>query len=153
MTKLGFVGEPDDAAKKARATKRADKDDTPSASAAAGAPAADDGGAGDGGGKKKKGGKADVAQVVISIVQRNRRKHITSVVGLDAHGVKLGDASKVFGKKFASGASVVKNNGTPDAVEIQGEFKEPLAELIADQFGVAKAAIFFLDGGKKEPMF
>lgn len=151
MTKLGFVGEPDDAAKKARGTKKAaDKpDDAPPA---AGAPAAEDGQAG-GGVKKKKGGK-DVAQVVISIAQRNRRKHITSVVGLDAYGVKLSDASKAFGKKFASGASIVKGQGAlPDAIEIQGELKEPLAELIAELFGVPRDAIFCLEGGKKEPMF
>lgn len=149
MTKLGFEGEPDDAAKKARGAKKADKQDD---AAAAGAPAADDGDAGTGG-KKKKSSKADMAQVVISIAQRNRRKHITSVAGLDAYGVKLSDASKAFGKKFASGASVVKGQGTPDTVEIQGEFKEPLAELIVDQYGVPKAAVFIVVDGKKEAMF
>ncbi|CAN6563796.1 unnamed protein product [Malus baccata var. baccata] len=52
--------------------------------------------------KKKK------QEVTIEKVTRNKRKSITTVKGLELFGVKLSDASKKLGKKFATGASVVK---------------------------------------------
>ncbi|WVZ20300.1 hypothetical protein V8G54_007622 [Vigna mungo] len=57
------------------------------------------------GGKIK---KKDKQEVVIEKVVRNKRKCITTVKGLELFGVKLSDASKKLGKKFATGASVVK---------------------------------------------
>jgi len=138
LTKLGLEGEPDDAAKKARAAKK---------------PAGDGGE----GGPSGAGGKAPKAAepVVITIAQRNKRKFVTSVAGLEHHGVKLADAAKAFGKKFSSGASVVKGKGGQgDVVDIQGEFKEQLGELIATQYAVPRGAIFFAEaGGKKVPLF
>uniref|UniRef100_A0A5B6YSY7 Putative translation machinery-associated protein 22 n=1 Tax=Davidia involucrata TaxID=16924 RepID=A0A5B6YSY7_DAVIN len=47
-------------------------------------------------------------EVVIGKVVRNKRKCITTVKGLERFGVRLSDASKKHGKKFATGASVVK---------------------------------------------
>ncbi|KAK8505272.1 hypothetical protein V6N12_067241 [Hibiscus sabdariffa] len=53
------------------------------------------------GGKIK---KKEKQEVVIEKVVRNRRKCITIVKGLDLFGIKLSDASKKLGKKFATGA-------------------------------------------------
>lgn len=140
MTKLRFEGEPDAAALKACTAKKptaADDDKD--------APAASD---------KKKAAKSQLQPVVITISQRNKRKFVTSVSGLEHHGVKLADAAKAFGKKFSCGSSVVKGKaGQGDCIDIQGDFKESLAELIAEQFSVDRAALFFSDGGKKVPMF
>ncbi|KAH0706908.1 hypothetical protein KY289_011984 [Solanum tuberosum] len=57
------------------------------------------------GGKIK---KKDKQEIIIEKVTRNRRKSITTIKGLEIFGVKLSDASKKLGKKFATGASVVK---------------------------------------------
>ncbi|KAE8687555.1 Translation initiation factor SUI1 family protein isoform 2 [Hibiscus syriacus] len=57
------------------------------------------------GGKIK---KKEKKEVIIEKVVRNKRKCITTVKGLEHFGVKLSDASKKLGKKFATGASVVK---------------------------------------------
>jgi density-regulated protein DRP1 len=156
MTKLGLEGEPDDAAKKARSAKK----DTAAApkeaeTSAAGADGDADGAAAGvaAAAAPKKKGAVKEAQVVISVNKRNKRKFLTVVAGLDAFGVKLADAAKACGKKFASGASVVKGTGTPDTVEIQGDHKESLAELVAGLFGVPKSVIYYLDDGKKEPAF
>ncbi|CAN7037633.1 unnamed protein product [Brassica rapa subsp. trilocularis] len=46
-------------------------------------------------------------EVIIEKVVRNKRKCITIVKGLELFGIKLSDASKKLGKKFATGASVV----------------------------------------------
>uniref|UniRef100_A0A0D3AIN7 SUI1 domain-containing protein n=1 Tax=Brassica oleracea var. oleracea TaxID=109376 RepID=A0A0D3AIN7_BRAOL len=50
-------------------------------------------------------------EVIIEKVVRNKRKCITIVKGLELFGIKLSDASKKLGKKFATGASVVKVPG------------------------------------------
>ncbi|XP_075497714.1 translation machinery-associated protein 22-like [Primulina tabacum] len=57
------------------------------------------------GGKIK---KKEKPEVVIEKMTRNKRKCITTVKGLELFGVKLNDASKKLGKKFVTGASVVK---------------------------------------------
>ncbi|WZZ30492.1 hypothetical protein YC2023_013893 [Brassica napus] len=60
------------------------------------------------GGKLK---KKERQEVIIEKVVRNKRKCITIVKGLELFGIKLSDASKKLGKKFATGASVVKVPG------------------------------------------
>ena len=54
--------------------------------------------------KKEKNAKA----VTITRSTRNRRKMITTVSGLHYFDVKNAEAAKLFGKKFACGASVSK---------------------------------------------
>lgn len=50
---------------------------------------------------------------------RNKKKCVTTISGLDVFGVKLAEASKLFGKKFASGASIVKNAEGKEQIDIQ----------------------------------
>ena len=66
---------------------------------------------------KKK--KSNQPEVVLERNTRNKKKCITTISGLDAFGVKLGEASKLFGKKFASGASVVKNAEGKEHIDVQ----------------------------------
>lgn len=72
--------------------------------------------------EKKQSGKAKkkVAQeVLITRAVRNKKKCVTTVAGLEHFGVKLGEAAKVFGKKFASGASVTKTATGGEEIDIQ----------------------------------
>ncbi|KAI0276332.1 translation initiation factor SUI1 [Russula aff. rugulosa BPL654] len=67
--------------------------------------------------------KADAARkkklVVIKRIERNKRKFITSVRGLEAFGVDLKKAAKLFAQRFATGGSVTKNAaGIDEIVEI-----------------------------------
>jgi translation initiation factor 1 (eIF-1/SUI1) len=68
------------------------------------------------GGKVKKKQKA---QIVLESHTRNKKKCVTTVTGLDSFGVKLADASKIFGKKFACGASVVKDATGAQQIDMQ----------------------------------
>lgn len=69
--------------------------------------------------KKKEAG---VVQIVISRVQRQKKKYVTSVVGLDTvEDLKIKDCAKLFGKKFASGASVGETATGGKEVVIQGD--------------------------------
>jgi density-regulated protein DRP1 len=49
------------------------------------------------------------ARVLIRRVERNRRKCVTAVSGLEAHGLDVKRVAKDFGKRFATGSSVTKS--------------------------------------------
>lgn len=44
----------------------------------------------------------------IKRVERNKRKYVTEVSGLEHFGLDLKKVAKEFGKKFATGSSVAK---------------------------------------------
>lgn len=58
-------------------------------------------------------------QVVIETNTRNKKKMITTITGLELFGVKLSEASKVFGKKFACGCSVTKSATGSEQIDMQ----------------------------------
>lgn len=101
------------------------------------------------GGKIK---KKDKQEVVIEKVVRNKRKSITTVKGLELFGVKLSDASKKLGKKFATGASVVKGPTEKEQIDVQGDISYDIVEFITNTWpDVPETAIFFIEDGKKVP--
>lgn len=101
------------------------------------------------GGKIK---KKEKQEVVIEKVIRNKRKCITTVKGLDLFGVKLSEASKKLGKKFATGASVVKGPTEKEQIDVQGDISYDIVEFITETWtDVPETAIFFIEDGKKVP--
>ncbi|OAY27125.1 translation machinery-associated protein 22 [Manihot esculenta] len=101
------------------------------------------------GGKIK---KKEKQEVVIEKVTRNKRKCITTVKGLDLFGVKLSDASKKLGKKFATGASVVKGPTEKEQIDVQGDISYDIVDFITETWpDVPEAAIYFIEDGKKVP--
>eukprot|EP00898_Chlorokybus_atmophyticus_P008794 jgi/Chlat1/8916/Chrsp92S08215 len=100
------------------------------------------------GGKVK---KKEAPEVVIEIVTRNKRKHVTVVKGLDGFGVKLSDAAKKFGKKFACGASVVKDATGKDQIDVQGDYLVDITEFIVETWkSVPDSAMYWVENGRKE---
>jgi density-regulated protein DRP1 len=81
------------------------------------------------GGKVK---KKEKPEVIVEKIVRNKRKCVTIIKGLDMFGIKLSDASKKLGKKFASGASVVKGPTEKDQIDVQGDIMYDLAEFITE---------------------
>jgi density-regulated protein DRP1 len=69
-----------------------------------------------GGGKKKKDA---VKEVLVSSKQRQKKKFVCTVRGLEMFGVKLPEACKVFKKKFSTGASVTETPDQKEEIEIQ----------------------------------
>lgn len=72
--------------------------------------------------KQLPGGKVKTkakAEIIIQTAVRNKTKNTTSVSGLELFGIKLSEASKLFGKKFACGASVTKNPLGTEQIEMQ----------------------------------
>lgn len=103
------------------------------------------------GGKKKRQTKPEV---VLERNTRNKKKCVTTISGLELFGVKLQEASKLFGKKFASGASITKNAEGKEQIDCQGDFLDQAVELILKQFkAVSKADIYMIESKKKVPYF
>ena len=87
---------------------------------AEGGEAAAAGGDGDAGkAGKQKGKKEAVREVHVSSKQRQKKKYVCTVRGLEAFGIKLPDACKVFKKKFSTGASVTETPDQKEEIEIQ----------------------------------
>jgi len=83
--------------------------------------------------------KADAArkkklasQVVIKRIERNKRKYITSVRGLEAFGVDLKKAAKLFAQRFATGGSVTKNAAGIDEIVVQGDVSQEIYDMIVE---------------------
>ncbi|KAK8660632.1 hypothetical protein V6N13_051554 [Hibiscus sabdariffa] len=103
------------------------------------------------GGKIK---KKEKKEVIIEKVVRNKRKCITTVKGLELFGVKLSDASKKLGKKFATGASVVKGPTDKEQIDVQGDISYDIVEFITETWpDVLETSIFFIEDGKKKCCF
>eukprot|EP00250_Pteridium_aquilinum_P000144 c10163_g1_i1 orf=877-1455(-) len=99
------------------------------------------------GGKVK---KKEKPEVVVEKIVRNKRKCVTIVKGLDMFGIKLSEASKKFGKKFASGASVVKGPTEKEQIDVQGDFMYEMVDFITETWkNVPGSSIFILEDGKK----
>ncbi|KAL5728754.1 hypothetical protein ACHQM5_001799 [Ranunculus cassubicifolius] len=99
------------------------------------------------GGKVK---KKDKQEVIIEKVVRNKRKCVTIVKGLEVFGVKLSDASKKLGKKFATGASVVKGPTEKEQIDVQGDISYDIVEFITATWpDVPESAIYFIEDGRK----
>eukprot|EP00983_Pelagomonas_calceolata_P000462 15710-Pelagomonas_calceolata.AAC.1 len=64
-------------------------------------------------------GEISAMKVVIDVNTRNKKKMITTVTGLELFGVKLAEASKLFGKKFACGCSVTKSATGTEQIDMQ----------------------------------
>jgi len=109
--------------------------------------------------KKKRGGasvpkKAAVVEtkVYIARVQRQKRKFVTSVVGLDTvPDLKLKDAARVFGRKFSSGASIGDTATGAKEIVIQGDVSFELPSLLVTEFKISKSAIFLVDESGTRP--
>lgn len=106
------------------------------------------------GGKVK---KKSAPHVLLESHTRNRKKMITTVAGLESFGVKLSEAAKLFGKKFACGASVTKTASGGEQVDMQGEFVGKLAELVVKTYGasngITKKDIYVVQDKRKVPYY
>lgn len=90
------------------------------------------------------------SKVVIKRVERNKRKRVTHVDGLDVFGVDLKKTAKAFATHFACGSSVSKNPQGLDEIVVQGDFSEELHELICKMHpNIPKDNIEFVDESTK----
>ncbi|KAJ7510491.1 translation initiation factor SUI1 [Mycena galericulata] len=82
--------------------------------------------------------KKMASQIIIKRIERNKRKHVTSVFGLEAFGIDLKKASKQFATKFATGSSVTKNPQGLEEIVVSGDVSDEILEMIENEVGVLK---------------
>jgi len=94
---------------------------------------------------QKKAAKAEAAEarhadklahsiVTVKRIERNKRKFVTSVSGLEAFGLDLKKVAKEFGKKFATGSSVTKAPGGGEEIVVQGDLSPDIEEFLLEKY-------------------
>ncbi|KAH8820299.1 translation machinery-associated protein 22 [Xylogone sp. PMI_703] len=74
------------------------------------------------------------SKVYIKRVERNKRKYVTAVSGLEAFGLDLKKVAKDFGKKFATGSSVTKTASGGEEIVVQGDVSDEIEEFLLDKY-------------------
>ncbi|KAI9653435.1 MAG: Translation machinery-associated protein 22 [Trizodia sp. TS-e1964] len=74
------------------------------------------------------------AKVLIKRVERNKRKYVTAVSGLEGHGLDLKKVAKDFGKRFATGSSVTKLPSGGEEIIVQGDLSDEVFDLLVKEF-------------------
>ncbi|KAL8850810.1 MAG: hypothetical protein Q9221_004224 [Calogaya cf. arnoldii] len=90
------------------------------------------------------------AQILIKRVERNKRKYVTAVSGLEAHGMDLKKVAKEWGKKFATGSSVTKTASGGEEVVVQGDNSDEIFDWVVDVAGVPEANVDCIEDKKKK---
>jgi density-regulated protein len=92
--------------------------------------------------KKTKAGPGE-CRVTINRVQRQKRKFVTAVIGMETvPDIKMKEVSKFFGKKFASGAAISKIPGGGEEIVIQGDVQYDLPEILVQTYNVPPTCIW-----------
>lgn len=76
--------------------------------------------------------KRATSKVVIKRVERNKRKHVTCITGLEAHGMDLKKIAKDLGKKFATGSSVTKVASGGEEITVQGDLSDDIFDWLQE---------------------
>lgn len=98
------------------------------------------------------------AKVIIRRVERNKRKFVTVLSGIEPHGLDNKKVSKELGKKFATGSSVTKSaiaastGGPGDEITIQGDVSDDLYDWLVEVYGkeIPEDNIEFVEDKKKK---
>ncbi|RDL38607.1 Translation machinery-associated protein 22 [Venustampulla echinocandica] len=76
------------------------------------------------------------SKVLIKRVERNKRKYVTAVSGLEAFGLDNKKLAKELGKKFATGSSVSKLPSGGEEIVVQGDVSDEIEEFLLDKYDV-----------------
>jgi density-regulated protein len=76
------------------------------------------------------------SKVIIKRVERNKRKYVTAVSGLEAFGLDNKKVAKDFGKKFATGSSVTKLASGGEEIVVQGDVSDEIEEFLLENYKV-----------------
>lgn len=95
--------------------------------------------------------KRATSTIVIKRIERNKRKYVTAVSGLEAFDLDLKKVSKEFGKKFATGSSVTKVPSGGEEIVVQGDVSDEIEEFLLEKYKQIPEDNFeFVDDKKKK---
>lgn len=70
------------------------------------------------------------SKVTIKRIERNKRKHVISISGLEVFNIDMKKLAKTFASKFATGASLTKNAEKKDEIIVQGDVSDEAKDYI-----------------------
>ncbi|KAF2432963.1 density-regulated protein DRP1 [Tothia fuscella] len=74
------------------------------------------------------------SKVLIKRIERNKRKYVTCIQGLENFGMDIKKIAKEFGKKFATGSSVTKIPGGGEEITVQGDLAYDIEEFVLETY-------------------
>ncbi|KAJ5458925.1 hypothetical protein N7530_010869 [Penicillium desertorum] len=75
------------------------------------------------------------SKIQIKRVERNKRKFVTVVIGLEVFGLENKKIAKDLGKKFATGSSVTRSPAGIEEITVQGDVSDDLREWLLETHG------------------
>ncbi|KAJ5243657.1 hypothetical protein N7489_003753 [Penicillium chrysogenum] len=75
------------------------------------------------------------SKILIKRVERNKRKFVTVVIGLEVFGLENKKVAKDLGKKFATGSSVTRSPAGIEEITVQGDVSDDLREWLLEIHG------------------
>jgi density-regulated protein DRP1 len=78
--------------------------------------------------------KRATSKILIKRIERNKRKYVTAIQGLENFGFDLKKLAKEFGKKFATGSSVTKIPGGGEEITVQGDLAYDIEEFVLETY-------------------
>ena len=91
------------------------------------------------------------AKVLIKRVERNKRKYVTVISGLEEHNLDLKKIAKELGKKFATGSSVTKTASGGEEITVQGDVSHDVYDWLTDKYDeIPEENIDCIDDKKKK---
>lgn len=94
--------------------------------------------------------KRATSKIIIKRVERNKRKHVTEISGLEHFNIDLKKAAKEFGKKFATGSSVTKTASGGEEITVQGDVSDEVFEWVTEKYDVPEENVEQIEDKKKE---
>lgn len=93
------------------------------------------------------------SKVTIKRIERNKRKHIIAISGLEVFDIDMKKLSKTFASKFATGASVTKNAEKKEEIVVQGDVSDEARayiEKLLEEKGLNEVKVEQVDDKKKK---
>lgn len=82
----------------------------------------------------KQADKLATSKITIKRIERNKKKYVTAVIGLEAFGLELKKVAKDLGKKFATGSSVTKVPSGGEEIVVQGDVSDEIEEFLLEKY-------------------
>lgn len=96
--------------------------------------------------------KKAASKVLIKRVERNKRKHVTVIMGLEVFGLENKKIAKDLGKKFATGSSMTRSPAGAEEITVQGDVSDDVRDWLLEVHGdkVPEANIELIEDKKKK---
>ncbi|KAH7163322.1 translation initiation factor SUI1 [Dactylonectria estremocensis] len=82
----------------------------------------------------KQNEKLAKSMITIKRIERNKKKYVTAVIGLELFGLELKKVAKDLGKKFATGSSVTKLPSGGEEIVVQGDVSDEIEEFLVEKY-------------------